>query len=127
MLKQAGYGDWAMDVVHKVATDFATWNHDPKVLQAARIELGEKLSEINSNAPSHTITATSDKHGTISPEGIITISNGQNQEFTFTPDEGYHVDKVKIDGKYIPVVKSYKFENVTENHTIEVKFKANDE
>ena len=50
----------------------------------------------------------------------------EDQTFTITPDKGYAVANVKIDGKSIGAVKSYTFENVRRTHTIEVIFmKAN--
>ena len=53
-------------------------------------------------------------------------SQGRDQTFTITPDKGYAVANVKIDGKSIGAVKSYTFENVKKSHTIEVIFmKAN--
>ncbi len=53
-------------------------------------------------------------------------ARGEDQTFTITPDKGYAVANVKIDGKSIGAVKSYTFENVRRTHTIEVIFmKAN--
>ena len=123
LLKQAGYGDWAMDVVHQVADDFSDWSKDPAVLLAARIELGNKLNAINSSGLTHTITATAGAHGIISPEGDVTVNDGEDQEFIYTPDSGYKINQVRVDGEKVSVTDSYTFENVTEDHTIAVTFK----
>ena len=74
----------------------------------------------------YTIKATAGTGGSISPSGNVSVREGRDQTFTITPDKGYAVANVKIDGKSIGAVKSYTFENVSRTHTIEVIFmKAN--
>ena len=74
----------------------------------------------------YTIKATAGAGGSISPTGSVSVREGRDQTFTITPDKGYAVSNVKIDGKSIGAVKSYTFENVRRPHTIEVIFmKAN--
>ena len=74
----------------------------------------------------YTIKATAGVNGSISPTGNVSVREGRDQTFTITPDKGYAVSNVKIDGKSIGAVKSYTFENVRRTHTIEVIFmKAN--
>ena len=74
----------------------------------------------------YTIKATVGAGGSISPSGNVSVREGRDQTFTITPDKGYAVSNVKIDGKSIGAVKSYTFENVRRTHTIEVIFmKAN--
>ena len=74
----------------------------------------------------YTIQATAGTGGSLSPSGNVSVREGADQTFTITPDKGYAVANVKIDGKSIGAVKSYTFENVRRTHTIEVIFmKAN--
>ena len=74
----------------------------------------------------YTIKTTAGAGGSISPSGSVSVREGRDQTFTITPDKGYAVSNVKIDGKSIGAVKSYTFENVSRTHTIEVIFmKAN--
>ena len=74
----------------------------------------------------YTIKATAGAGGSISPSGSVSVREGRDQTFTITPDKGYAVANVKIDGKSIGAAKSYTFENVSRTHTIEVIFmKAN--
>ena len=74
----------------------------------------------------YTIKATAGAGGSISPSGNVSVREGRDQTFTITPDKGYAVANVKIDGKSIGAAKSYTFENVSRTHTIEVIFmKAN--
>ena len=70
----------------------------------------------------YTIKATAGAGGSISPSGNVSVREGRDQTFTITPDKGYAVANVKIDGKRIGAVKSYTFENVRRTHTIEVIF-----
>ena len=74
----------------------------------------------------YTIKATAGVNGAISPSGSVSVREGRNQTFTITPNTGYAISNVKIDGKSVGAVKSYTFENVKGNHTIEAIFmKAN--
>ena len=70
----------------------------------------------------YTIEATAGTGGSISPSGNISVREGADQTFTITPDKGYAVANVKIDGESIGAVKSYTFENVSKAHAIEVIF-----
>ena len=70
----------------------------------------------------YTIKATAGAGGSISLSGNVSVREGGDQTFTITPDKGYAVANVKIDGKSIGAVKSYTFENVSSPHTIEAIF-----
>ena len=70
----------------------------------------------------YTIKATAGAGGSISPSGNVSVREGRDRTFTITPDKGYAVANVKIDGKSIGAVKSYTFENVRRTHAIEVIF-----
>ena len=75
----------------------------------------------------HTIKASSDSNGSISPSERVSVRHGRDQSFTITPDKGYEIAKVLVDGKSVGAVESYTFKNVTKNHTIEAIFmKIND-
>ena len=85
-----------------------------------------KRQSSGSNYSYYTIKATAGTGGAISPSGNVSVRGGRDQTFTITPDQGYAVSDVKIDGESIGAVKSYTFENVRRTHTIEVIFmKAN--
>ena len=70
----------------------------------------------------YTIKATAGTGGSISPSGNVSVREGRDKTFTITPDKGYAVSNVKIDGRSIGAVKSYTFENVRRAHAIEVSF-----
>ena len=73
----------------------------------------------------HTITATvSGENGSISPSGSVNVKEGESQVFTITPNEGYEIASLKVDGAEVTnPSKTYTFTKVTSNHTIEVSFK----
>ena len=71
----------------------------------------------------YVITATAGEHGEISPSGDVYVYDYNNQTFEITPDEGYEIDTLKVDGKAVDITTSYTFKIVDTNHTIEVTFK----
>ncbi len=73
----------------------------------------------------YTITATAGAGGSISPSGSVTVNSGANQTFTITPNTGYTVSSVLVDGTAVSVPAaggSYTFNNVTADHTITASF-----
>ena len=79
-------------------------------------------SDVAFGPNTYTIKATSGVGGSISPSGTVTVNYGTDQIFTITPDTGYHIKDVKVDGKSVGAVSTYTFTNVTSNHTIEAIF-----
>ncbi len=73
----------------------------------------------------YTITATAGANGTISPAGVVSVNSGATTTFTVTPNTGYHVSDVLVDGVSKGAITSYPFTNVTANHTITASFAIN--
>jgi hypothetical protein len=69
-----------------------------------------------------TITAGAGPGGSVSPSGAVTVNYGADQAFTITPNSGYHIADVLIDGSSVGVLTSYTFTKVTANHTVVVTF-----
>ena len=112
---------WYCEACEKYFSDADAKN---KITQAQTVI--PKRQSSGSNYSYYTIKATAGTGGSISPSGNVSVREGRDQTFTITPDKGYAVANVKIDGKSIGAVKSYTFENVRRTHTIEVIFmKAN--
>ena len=63
-------------------------------------------------------------HGTITPD-TASIQYGGSQQFLVTPDAGYHLDSVVVDGGKVDSTISYTFVNVTSAHTITAYFAIN--
>ena len=74
---------------------------------------------------SYTITATAGAGGSIAPSGAVSVGCGSDQTFTITPDPGYSIADVIVDGSSVGAVGSYTFTNVTANHTIDASFSLN--
>lgn len=70
----------------------------------------------------HIINVSTSDGGTISESGDIEVEDGNSKTFTFTPNTGYKIDDVVVDGVSVGAVTSYTFNNVTSNHTISVSF-----
>jgi uncharacterized protein (TIGR02145 family) len=50
---------------------------------------------------SYSITATADQNGTITPSGTFTLTHGADSIITITPNDGYIIDDVTLDGQSI--------------------------
>ncbi|TQS81342.1 hypothetical protein A3206_07740 [Candidatus Methanomassiliicoccus intestinalis] len=75
------------------------------------------------SAVMYTISATAGENGSITPSGTVTLAEGSSQTFTFTPNAGFEIDQVLVDGSPVEVTENtYSIENVTENHSIKVTF-----
>ncbi len=73
-------------------------------------------------SPQVTITAAAGSGGTINPQGSVKVDVGSSQAFTITPDSGYQIADVKVDGVSQGKISSYTFADVTSPHTIEASF-----
>ena len=72
----------------------------------------------------YTITASAGAGGSISPSGQVAVQPGVGQAFTITPQTGYRIASVQVDGVSQGAVGSYTFSNVQANHTISASFTA---
>ncbi|MDD3139642.1 MAG: VWA domain-containing protein [Lachnospiraceae bacterium] len=89
-------------------------NHTIKVVYKA--ERSEETYEIKTEVINGTIT-----------ENITGIKAGENKKITYSPNEGYVLDYIEVDGEKIDISdfeSAYNFENVNSNHTIKVVYKA---
>ena len=86
---------------------------------AKKAEITAKIADIQTQ---FTITATAGNGGKIAPTGATNVYKGTSKAFTITPNDGYHVDSLTVDGTAVDVVTEYTFSDVTANHTIAVTF-----
>ena len=71
----------------------------------------------------YNITSSSiNEGGTVYPLGDTNVQQGNSQTFNFFPNENYKVSKVLIDGIEVDNKSAYTFNNVVDNHTIDVEF-----
>lgn len=77
-----------------------------------------------STAPTrHTLTVMAGAHGSVLPGGPVSIPKGGSQTFTFTPEPGYILDSVKVDGAPVSAIPRYSFSNIQRDHALAVSFK----
>lgn len=70
----------------------------------------------------YVVASIANDGGTITPNGNTTVLCGENQGYDITPNEGYYIDYVIVDGEQVAIQPHYDFNYVTENHTIEAHF-----
>lgn len=75
--------------------------------------------------PTFTITPTSGAHGTISPAVPTAVLQASDVTFTITPDAGYRITEVLIDGVSKGATTAFTFIDVQADHTIAATFAAN--
>ena len=61
--------------------------------------------------------------GSVSPEGLTTAAEGDSATLTFTPDEGYRLDHLMVDGVRTTVSgNSFTLTDIRESHTVIARF-----
>ncbi len=72
----------------------------------------------------YAISVVNGENGSISPSGS-SLSYGSSKTFTITPNSGYSVDQVEVDGANLGAITSYTFTDIASNHTISATFVLN--
>lgn len=72
---------------------------------------------------SFAISASAGASGSISPSGVISVTQGSSQSFNITPAAGYTIASVSVDGANQGAIGFYTFSNVQANHSISATFK----
>jgi hypothetical protein len=99
------------DVFTEISLDGgATWNPS---LGPLRLELFTS---------SKVIAASATSGGTITPSGDVYVAYDADTTFSITPDPGYSLAGLKVDGNLVTPVSSYSFMHVSEDHTIAATF-----
>jgi hypothetical protein len=75
---------------------------------------------VDNNTPEvyYTISASSDAHTTLYPNGSVQVLSGNNQIFNYSAASGYFISSVLVDGNAVSITGNYTFTNVNTNHTI---------
>ena len=71
-----------------------------------------------------TIQSTANEHGQISPSGTITVPVGTHQTFTITPEPGFEIESLFVNGQTESPRSTYTFWHVSNSHTISASFRA---
>jgi hypothetical protein len=70
----------------------------------------------------HAITASATSGGVISPAGETLVFDKAGQTYTISPGSGYTISSVTVDGASQGAIATYRFANVTSDHTIRATF-----
>ena len=89
----------------------------PLVVQAA---LWSDLTD--EGTVSYATASTAAPNGSISPSGDVQLAVGSSETYTITPDSGYVIADVTVDGQSVGNASSYTFENVGAAHAIRATF-----
>jgi List-Bact-rpt repeat protein len=84
---------------------------------------GPILDSANFRIDTFTIIPIAGPHGSISPSDTVKIAYGSDPHFMITPNAGYHIDSVFVDGAPVDSTTSYTFTNVKADHTIRAQFR----
>ena len=68
------------------------------------------------------ITSYAGEGGTVTPDGDTRVRAGDSQKYVMTPNPGYRVQSVRMDGMEIGALSEYTFKNVIRDHSIIVSF-----
>ena len=68
------------------------------------------------------ITASAGAGGKISPSGTATVSYGDDKTYTITPNTGYEIKSVTVDGVNKGKISAYTFDDIKAAHTISATF-----
>jgi len=110
---ESSQGNWTLRVRDLQALDTGTFQSWTLIIYGT-------------SAPkTQTITALAGPNGTVTPTGAVTVNYGTDQTFTITPDSGYLVEDVLVDGSSVGALAGYTFNNVIADHTIEAGFAVN--
>lgn len=75
-----------------------------------------------SGTSSYMVLVTAGNGGSTDPSGSVSVSEGGSITVNITPDEGYEIQTVTIDGSDKGPLESYTLSNITENHSIIATF-----
>lgn len=91
---------------------------------AAMTIAGRIFTISQAGIPTYTMSAAAGSGGMISPSGSVSVTDGSRETFTISPNAGYEIADVKVDGTSVGAVSSYTFSNVKADHNITATFAA---
>jgi len=103
--------------IHNAYATIGAWVDDGAVSNSGS-------AYIFSDYTGYSIWASAGPGGSISPSGKVRVIRSSSKTFNITPDPGYEIADVIVDGSSVGVVSSYTFHNVSSNHMIKAEFEA---
>ncbi len=98
------------------ASNFAGWSGNCSGTGVCQVIM-DKTAYVTANftLKTYNITTSAGPHGTITPAGTTIYTHGSDFTYTVTPDPGYHIQKVVIDGGSSAVPNSKGYSNTLNN------------
>ena len=112
----------SVSVPKKIA--YACWNNPSGCNLYNRDGLPANPFYVDDVTAKYTVTASAGTGGSISPIGATTYLKRKTASYTITPDSGYYIQSVLVDGVSVGSVKTYTFDPLYANHTISATFAA---
>ena len=91
----------------------------------AKVTKGMAVTVLLSAGPEtrrYTITVEAGPGGSVSP-GTTTVVEGEDVSFTITPNEGYIIERLVVDGVEVHTLDRYSFLTVDSDHKLSVTFR----
>ena len=95
--------------------------NDEEAMETVAPDVGEN-SDDSGDSSKYTVFVTAGNGGTANPAGSVTVEAWDSITVSFTPDDGYEVESVTLDGKPLGAVTSYTVSYIDSNHTIVATF-----
>jgi hypothetical protein len=84
------------------------------------VTMNAPITEAASWTHQYQIVPSADSNSVISPSSSVWVNAGDSQTFTYSPNSGYSILNVLVDGSSVSITGSYTFLDVTEAHLISV-------
>ena len=94
------------------------------VLPVQALEMGDLTSSsvISRETVYYTVTVKAGDGGRVFPEGTVRMKAGSSRFFTITPDAGFVVADIKVNGRSAGAASGYRVSGISEDMTLEVSF-----
>ncbi|RDX02087.1 InlB B-repeat-containing protein [Listeria kieliensis] len=125
--------DWTYDPKTGIATylkteppTFLDYKYETKSVQIDNWSKNTAMYVRAQLKKTYQVSAEAGKGGQISPSGNQTYLEGEAPVYTVTPDPGYILDQVQVDGQPVSLGEgnTYTFSDIASSHTIDATFRA---
>lgn len=82
----------------------------------------DKDEEEENKTPTYTVFVSTGNGGSADANGNLSVEEWGSATINFTPDEGYEIQDVRVDGESVGAVSSYTLSYITEDHSIVALF-----
>ena len=89
-------------------------------IDSANLSLGDNNGE---EVSQYNLYVEKAEHGTVTADKTEKISAGSDVKCTITPDKGYYIFDVQVDGESVGPISEYVFEDMQSAHSIQAVFK----